>query len=111
MSPMIKLSESAIQKIKSIRQKEQRKNSEFLRINVKKGGCSGFSYQLDFDDKIGESDKSFDISEIPVIVDKDSLLYLIGMTLDYEGGLNGQGFVFSNPNASKTCGCGSSFAV
>lgn len=111
MSPMIKVSESAIQKIKCIQEEEEREGSSFLRIYVKKGGCSGFSYKLKFDDRTNESDQSFNIDEIKVVVDKESLLYLIGMTLDYEGGLNGQGFIFSNPNAAKTCGCGSSFAV
>ena len=80
-------------------------------MNVKRGGCSGFSYKLDFDSDIKDSDKSFEDNGTKLVTDSESLLYLLGMTLDYEGGLNGQGFVFSNPNASKTCGCGASFSV
>lgn len=108
---MIQVSEKASSQIKKLMIDENRAESDFLRIFVKKGGCSGFSYKLDFDNQSKEGDKSFEVNGIKVVVDKQSLLYLMGMTLDYEGGLNGQGFVFSNPNATKTCGCGSSFAV
>lgn len=108
---MIQVSEKASSQIKMLKESENRSPEDFLRIFVKKGGCSGFSYKLDFDSQTKEGDKTFEINGVKVIVDKESLLYLIGMTLDYEGGLNGQGFVFSNPNATKTCGCGSSFAV
>lgn len=108
---MIQVSELAAKKILALRSEENRGENEFLRIHVKKGGCSGFSYKLDFDQTVAEGDKEFEINSIKLVVDKESLLYLIGMTLDYEGGLNGQGFIFSNPNATKTCGCGSSFAV
>lgn len=108
---MIQVSELAAKKILALRSEENRSENEFLRIRVKKGGCSGFSYKLDFDQTVAEGDKEFEIKSIKLVVDKESLLYLIGMTLDYEGGLNGQGFIFSNPNATKTCGCGSSFAV
>lgn len=108
---MIQVSEKATSQIKSLMQAENRAPSDFLRIFVKKGGCSGFSYKLDFDSSLKDGDKNFDINGLKLVVDKESLLYLIGMTLDFEGGLNGQGFVFSNPNATKTCGCGSSFAV
>jgi iron-sulfur cluster assembly protein len=108
---MIQVSEKATSQIKSLMQSENRTSNDFLRIFVKKGGCSGFSYKLDFDSALKDGDKNFDINGLKLVVDKESLLYLIGMTLDFEGGLNGQGFVFSNPNATKTCGCGSSFAV
>ncbi len=108
---MIQVSENASSQIKSLKASENKSTNDFLRIFVKKGGCSGFSYKLDFDSELKDDDKNFEIDGIKVVVDKESLLYLIGMTLDYEGGLNGQGFVFSNPNATKTCGCGSSFAV
>lgn len=108
---MIQVSETAAKKIVTLKAEENRSEGDFLRIRVKKGGCSGFSYKLDFDSNTAEGDKEFEINGVKLVVDKESLLYLIGMTLDYEGGLNGQGFVFSNPNASKTCGCGSSFAV
>lgn len=108
---MIQVSEKATSQIKSLMQSENRSADDFLRIFIKKGGCSGFSYKLDFDSAVKDGDKNFDINGLKLVVDKESLLYLIGMTLDFEGGLNGQGFVFSNPNATKTCGCGSSFAV
>lgn len=108
---MIQVSEKAVSQIKHLKTVENRGQEDFLRIFVKKGGCSGFSYKMDFDQNLKENDKNFEINGIKVVVDKESLLYLIGMTLDFEGGLNGQGFVFSNPNATKTCGCGSSFAV
>ena len=108
---MIQVSDKATSQIKHLLQTENRTADEFLRIFVKKGGCSGFSYKLDFDQQIKDGDKNFEANGVKIVVDKESLLYLIGMTLDFEGGLNGQGFVFSNPNATKTCGCGSSFAV
>ncbi len=108
---MIQVSEKASSQIKLLMNQEQKSNTDFLRIFVKKGGCSGFSYKLDFDSQVKEGDKNFEANGVKVVVDKESLLYLMGMTLDFEGGLNGQGFVFSNPNATKTCGCGSSFAV
>lgn len=108
---MIQISETAVKKIKNLKDEESRPDTDFLRVRVKKGGCSGFSYKLDFDSQVADGDKEFVHEGIKVVVDKESLLYLIGMVLSYEGGLNGQGFVFSNPNATKTCGCGSSFAV
>ena len=84
---------------------------DYVRVGVKSGGCSGLSYNLDFDSKMLENDKLFEHNEIKLLVDKKSYLYLIGTTLNYSGGLNGKGFVFENPNASRTCGCGESFAV
>jgi iron-sulfur cluster assembly protein len=80
-------------------------------VKVKKGGCSGFSYKMEFDTQLADKDKAFESHGAKLVVDNESLLYLIGMTLDYEGGLNGKGFIFQNPNAAKTCGCGSSFGV
>ena len=68
-------------------------------------------YELDFDNVINDSDKSFEDNGIQVVVDKKSFLYLVGTTLDFSGGLNGKGFVFSNPNADRTCGCGESFSL
>lgn len=110
---MIQVSENAINQIKHIQGSEKRPENEFLRIKIKRGGCSGFSYKLDFDQALDEaSDKIYEQQDgVKVVIDNQSLLYVMGMTLDFEGGLNGQGFVFSNPNAKKTCGCGSSFAV
>lgn len=108
---MIQLSETAAKKIQALREEEGRAASDFLRVKVKKGGCSGLSYKLDFDSAAGADDKVYEIQGTKIAIDNQSLLYVLGMTLDYEGGLNGQGFVFSNPNATKTCGCGTSFAV
>ncbi len=83
----------------------------FIRVGVQGGGCSGLMYQLDFDNKESEDDKSFEDNGIKVVVDKKSFLYLVGTTLDFSGGLNGKGFVFVNPNADRTCGCGESFSI
>jgi iron-sulfur cluster assembly protein len=83
---------------------------KFLRIGVKGGGCSGMTYILDFDLKQA-NDETFEINGIPCIIDKSHGIYLVGMEVNWEGGLNSRGFTFNNPNASKTCGCGTSFAV
>ncbi len=83
----------------------------FIRVGVEGGGCSGLMYQLKFDNELKDSDKEFDSNGIKVVVDKKSYLYLVGTTLDFSGGLNGKGFVFSNPNAERTCGCGESFSL
>ena len=90
---------------------EDGKSGYFIRVGVKGGGCSGLMYELDFDNVINDSDKSFEDNGIRVVVDKKSFLYLVGTTLDFSGGLNGKGFVFSNPNADRTCGCGESFSL
>ena len=82
-----------------------------LRVGVKGGGCSGLMYDLDFDDQMKDGDKIFEDNGVKVVVDKKSLLYLLGTTLDFSGGLNGKGFQFVNPNASRTCGCGESFSI
>lgn len=108
---MIQISESAAQKIASLKKEEGRDDSVFLRVRVKKGGCSGLSYKMDFDTQLEPTDKVFESYGQKIAVDSESFLYLIGMTLDYSGGLNGRGFVFNNPNATKNCGCGSSFNV
>ena len=84
---------------------------DFVRVGVKSGGCSGLSYDLKFDREQIESDKLFEDNGIKIIVDTKSFLYLIGTTLDYSGGLNGSGFIFNNPNANRTCGCGESFSL
>ena len=86
-------------------------NTDFVRVGVKSGGCSGLSYDLKFDKAQIEEDKVFEDNGVKIIVDKKSFLYLIGTTLDYSGGLNGTGFVFNNPNANRTCGCGESFSL
>lgn len=87
------------------------KEGYFIRVGVDGGGCSGLMYQLTFDNQEKEGDKAFEDNGIKVVVDKKSFLYLIGTTLDFSGGLNGKGFVFQNPNAGRTCGCGESFSL
>lgn len=84
---------------------------DFVRVGVKSGGCSGLSYDLTFDKEQQEGDKVFEDNDVKIIVDKKSFLYLVGTTLEYSGGLNGTGFVFNNPNAQRTCGCGESFSL
>ena len=107
---MITISNNAKEKLLSLMGEHDEKK-DYVRVGVKSGGCSGLSYNLDFDSKMLESDKLFEHNEIKLLVDRKSYLYLIGTTLNYSGGLNGKGFVFENPNASRTCGCGESFAV
>ena len=84
---------------------------DFVRVGVKSGGCSGLSYDLTFDKMNNEGDKVFEDNNVKIVVDKKSFLYLVGTTLEYSGGLNGTGFVFNNPNAQRTCGCGESFSL
>ncbi len=90
---------------------QEGKDGYFIRVGVKGGGCSGLMYELDFDNEMKEDDQSFEDNGVKVVVDKKSYLYLIGTTLDFSGGLNGKGFVFVNPNADRTCGCGESFSI
>ena len=85
--------------------------NDYIRVGVKSGGCSGLSYELDFDKNKEDEDKVFEHNGIKIVVDKKSFLYLVGTTLEYSGGLNGNGFIFKNPNASRTCGCGESFSL
>lgn len=107
---MITISEDAKKQLVEIIKSDNITHNQ-LRVGVKGGGCSGLSYVMDFDENINESDKVIDVGEIKVLIDKKSLLYLIGTELQYSSGLNGKGFVWVNPNASRTCGCGESFAV
>lgn len=108
---MIIVSELAAKKIIALKAEDAASDEAFLRVKVKRGGCSGFSYKMEFDTKHTDKDKVFESNGAKVVVDDQSLMYLVGMTLDFEGGLNGKGFIFQNPNATKSCGCGSSFAV
>lgn len=108
---MIQISEKAAQRLASLKKDEGKVDDAFLRVEVKKGGCSGLSYKMDFDTVARDGDKYFESHGQKIAVDSQSFLYLIGLTLDYSGGLNGKGFVFNNPNATKNCGCGSSFNV
>lgn len=89
---------------------ESNPHNKHLRVGVKGGGCSGLSYVLGFDE-VQESDEHYDYEGIPIIMNKAHGIYLAGMEIDWQDGLNARGFSFSNPNASKTCGCGTSFAV
>lgn len=107
---MIKVSETAAEQIKRVQDMEK-KSGYVLRVSVTGGGCSGLSYKLDFIQEPAEKDKIFEQNGIRVAVDPKSMLYLSGMELDYSGGLNGKGFVFNNPNAKKSCGCGNSFSA
>ena len=109
---MIKVSEQAKQQVYKLMKAEGFDNiNDYVRVGVKSGGCSGLSYDLKFDKKPIESDKVFEDNGIKIIVDNKSFLYLIGTTLEFSGGLNGKGFVFNNPNANRTCGCGESFSL
>ena len=107
---MIQLTEKAAEKVREIRQAENIENGLGLRLRVVGGGCSGFSYDLYFDE-MQASDKTFEVHGVKVVVDPMSLQYLIGTEIDYVEGLHGAGFKFGNPNVKSTCGCGSSFSV
>jgi len=109
---MIKVSEDAKKRISMLMTDEGYNASiDFVRVGVKSGGCSGLSYELKFDKSQQESDKLFTDNDVKIVVDKKSVLYLAGTILEYSGGLNGKGFVFNNPNAQRTCGCGESFSL
>lgn len=86
-------------------------STHFVRVGVKGGGCSGLSYQLAFDKESSDQDQVIEDNGMRIVVDKKSLLYLAGTSLEFSDGLNGKGFVFHNPNASRTCGCGESFSL
>ncbi len=109
---MIKVSDIAKSKISQLMNEDGfNVDHDFVRVGVKSGGCSGLSYEIEFDAAKGENDKLFEDAPVKIIVDKKSFLYLVGTTLEYSGGLNGKGFVFNNPNANRTCGCGESFSL
>ena len=109
---MIKVSESASKKIVDMMTEEGfDASNDYVRVGVKSGGCSGLSYELKFDKEIGENDKVFEYNNVKIAVEKKSFLYLAGTVLEFSGGLNGKGFVFNNPNAQRTCGCGESFSL
>ncbi|MEN8765116.1 MAG: HesB/IscA family protein [Wenyingzhuangia sp.] len=109
---MIKVSDVAKKKVIELMTEEGFDAvNDFVRVGVKSGGCSGLSYDLKFDKAEQDGDKVFVDNGVKLIVDKKSFLYLVGTTLEYSGGLNGTGFVFNNPNANRTCGCGESFSL
>jgi iron-sulfur cluster assembly protein len=105
---MITLTEKAASKVKEILENENRTTSA-LRLGVKGGGCSGFTYTLNFDENTGETDQVFEDKGIKIVIDAKSFVFLSGTLLDYTDGLAGAGFTFQNPNATRSCGCGSSF--
>ena len=109
---MIKVSSQAKEKVVQMMQSDGVDiASHFVRVGVKSGGCSGLSYELDFNRQKKENDQLYEDNDVKIIVDKKSFFYLVGTTLEYSGGLNGKGFVFNNPNANRTCGCGESFSL
>jgi iron-sulfur cluster assembly protein len=108
---MITVSENAKNHAIALMKEENRPESSFIRVGVEGGGCSGLSYKLEFDNVKKEGDQEFVDKGIKIVVDRKSFLYLVGTELEYTGGLNGKGFVFNNPNANRTCGCGESFSV
>ncbi len=109
---MIQVSETAKEKVIQMMKEDGYNHlTDFVRVGVKSGGCSGLSYELKFDKNQSENDKIFESNKIKIIVEKKSFLYLAGTILEYSGGLNGKGFVFNNPNAQRTCGCGESFSL
>ena len=112
MEDFIKVSDKARERINQLLSEENLdKTTHFLRVGVKGGGCSGLSYVLDFDNNLQEGDSVSEDNGVKVVVDKKSLLYLFGTELNFSDGLNGKGFEFINPNASRTCGCGESFSI
>jgi iron-sulfur cluster assembly protein len=108
---VVTISEKAAEKIKYFAVKDGLTGNVGLRVAVKGGGCSGLTYHLDITDKELPTDKVVEQHGVKVMVDKKSYIYLVGTTLEFSDGLNGKGFVFQNPNAKKTCGCGTSFGV
>lgn len=107
----IYVSDKAKEKVKQLLAEAGRGTDYFVRVSVVGGGCSGLSYKMDFDNEQKPTDQAFEDNGVKVVTDLKSFLYLVNTTLDFSDGLNGKGFYFSNPNASRTCGCGESFAV
>jgi iron-sulfur cluster assembly protein len=107
---MIKISNSAKERLLYLLDKDT-ENKQFVRVGVESGGCSGLSYKLDFDNSRNDEDELIENNGIKLLVSKKSFLYLVGTTLEFSDGLNGKGFVFNNPNANRTCGCGESFSL
>ena len=108
---MITVSDKAKERIIELKKEEGREEQENIRVSVKGGGCSGLMYELGFDAQVVDTDHVFEDKGVKILVDRKSLLYLAGTTLEFSDGLNGKGFQFVNPNASRTCGCGGSFSV
>ncbi|MCC7244874.1 MAG: iron-sulfur cluster assembly accessory protein [Saprospiraceae bacterium] len=106
----ISLTQGAVEQLNLIRNEQNIPADHALRVGVKGGGCSGFSYVLGFD-TVQENDEHFEISGIPVVMNKAHAIYLLGMEIDFHSGLDNRGFTFENPNAKSTCGCGTSFSA
>ena len=107
---MILVSDNARDKINQLLI-EDNSGKEYVRVGVESGGCSGLVYKLDFDDTMNNEDELVEHNDIKLVINKKSILFLAGTTLEYSSGLNGKGFVFNNPNANRTCGCGESFSL
>lgn len=110
-SSTISITEKALKQVRQIMKENNIPENYALRVSVKGGGCSGFTYNMGFDGNEKDGDTYFDHEGFKIVVDGKSLFYLMGTQLDYSDGLNGKGFIFNNPNASSTCGCGESFGV
>ncbi|SMO73742.1 HesB/IscA family protein [Solitalea koreensis] len=108
---MVTITDKAKSKIDELMHDANLDNSYFLRVGVQGGGCSGLSYKMDFDNELKPGDQEFEDKGMKIVLDMKSFLYLAGTELDFSDGLNGKGFNFINPNASRTCGCGESFSV
>lgn len=108
---MIYISDKAKEKVVQLKRDASLTDEYFLRVSVVGGGCSGLSYKLDFDNEPQPNDQTFEDKGVKLVTDLKSFLYLCDTTLDFSDGLNGKGFHFINPNASRSCGCGESFAV
>ena len=108
---MITLSEKAYQKVKQLIEESNYDSTYFLKVEVISAGCSGLSYKMDFTNQSNDDDQVFEHQDLKVVTNKKSLLYLIGTELDYSDGLNGKGFEWKNPQATRTCGCGESFSL
>jgi iron-sulfur cluster assembly protein len=108
---VIGLTERAAKEVKRIVKEQNLPEATALRVGVKGGGCSGFSYTLGFDDQVSETDQVEELDGVRIVCDPKSFLYLNGTEIDFEDNLMGRGFKFGNPNAAKTCGCGESFTV
>ena len=108
---MLFVADSAKDKISEIRSKQAMDDNYFVRVSVTSGGCSGLTYQMDFDNEDQPNDQVFEDNGVKVVTDLKSFLYLCNTTLEFSGGLDGKGFYFNNPNAARTCGCGESFAL
>jgi iron-sulfur cluster assembly protein len=108
---MISVTDRAKEKVLELIRIENRPDGSFIRVGVEGGGCSGLRYKLEFDSELRSDDKIFEDKGVRIVCDRKSFLYLVGTELDFSDGLNGDGFKFKNPNASRTCGCGDSFSL